>query len=113
MGGGTATASQHGVSLTDRRTELASATELSALKPGPRVIVLAGDRDVYDEKFSVSPISSGRLIMDSPCGTLMDVLVDPGKHTYPRDAEQVDQFELLSVMVNSPLGCVRDKRPPL
>ena len=46
--------SQHGDNLTDARTEVASAMELSALKRGSRgfrVAVLTAGRDVYDRVF--------------------------------------------------------------
>ena len=95
--------SQHGGSLTDTRTEIASAIELSALKPGfPCYIVLTAGRDVYEERLCVWPISGDRWIMVSPDGTLIDAHINhllalrdvTGKQTYPREAEQIDQFEL-------------------
>ena len=61
--------SQHGGSLTDTRTEKASSIEFSALVPGSLIVVhinlLAALRDVT------------------------------GKQTCPREAEQIDQYELL------------------
>ena len=94
--------SQHGGSLTDTRTEIASAIELPALKPGSPVRVLTAGRDVCEERLSVWPISGDKWIMVSPDGTLIDV---PTTHlvalrdvtanqTYPREVEQIDQFEL-------------------
>ena len=45
--------SQHGDSLTDTRTEKASATELSALELGSRVVEMTAGRDVYEERVCV------------------------------------------------------------
>ena len=95
--------SQHGGSLTDTRAEKASAIELSAVQSGCREIVLTAGRDVYQERHCLWPISGDRWIMVSPDGTLIDVHINllaaprdvTGTQTYPREAEQIDQFELL------------------
>ena len=70
--------------------EIASAMELSALKPGSRVIALTAGRDVYEERLCVWPTSGDRWMMASPDGTLDDVAINhlvslrdvTGKQTY-------------------------------
>ena len=85
--------SQHGDSLTDTRTEIASAVELSALKPKSHVIVLTASRDVYEERLCVWPILGDIWMMALPGGTLVDVPINhlvalrhvTGKQTCPRE----------------------------
>ena len=112
---------QRGGSLTETRTEIASAIELSALKPRSRVTVLTAGRDVCGKWLCVWLISGDRWTMVSPDGTVIDVHINhlvalrnvTGKQAYPTCSEQNDHFELPSVMRISVTGCVRDKRPLL
>ena len=64
--------SQHGDSLTDARTEIASAIELS-LKLESRVVELTAGRDVKEKCVCLWPIFGDRWIMAAPDGTLVDV----------------------------------------
>ena len=86
--------SQHGGSLTDTRTEIASAIELTALKPGSPVIVLTAGRDVCEERLSVWPISGDGTLIDVPTNHLVALRDVTGKQTNPREVELIDQLEL-------------------
>ena len=97
----TATANTETVSQSTR-TEKSSAIELSVLKLGSRDVVLTAGRDVCLERLCVWPILGDRWIMTSRDGALVDGLCSHlvalrdiiGKQTYPREAQQFDQFEL-------------------
>ena len=105
-----------------RRTRigLASATGLSALKPGSRVSVLTPGLGVYEERLCVWSISGDRWIMAFPDGFLTDVPIISWHCGTSRESEHIQgrlnrltSSRFLSVMKNSLTGHVRDKRPPV
>ena len=59
--------------------------------------MLRAGRDVFEERLCVWPASGDRwikVLTDVPVNHLVALRDVTGKQTYPREAEQIDQFEL-------------------